>query len=160
MFFLEKSLINFFSFCEKRRKPLYALAPILQAQNKVESGMSLQNRAKKTDFFLIYRTPYHLHLSRVNYEPIQWPISHWLPSVIRDLTIRQRRHPWKRRWKIDFASFQSISRFNQVAQLLKRREFMLELKRGERARVQTEMVKFIALSIPFSGTLKFGHFTS
>ena len=94
--------------------------------------MSLQNRAKNTDFFWIYRTPYHLHLSRVNYEPIQWPIPSWLPSVIRDLTIRQRRRPWKRRWKIDFASFQSISRFNQVAQLLKRREFMLELKRGER----------------------------
>ena len=28
-----------------------------------------------------------------------------LPGHIRDLTIRQRRRPWKRRWKTDFASF-------------------------------------------------------
>ena len=26
-------------------------------------------------------------------------------TVLRDLTIRQRRRPWKRRWKMDFASF-------------------------------------------------------
>ena len=42
--------------------------------------------------------------------------------------------------------------------LFKRRGFWLELKRGERARVQTEMVEFIAL--PFQVNLKFGHFTS
>ena len=38
----------------------------------------------------------------------------------------------------------------QVAQLLKRREFMLELKRGGRARVQTQRVEFIALPFPSS----------
>ena len=49
---------------------------------------------------------------------------------IRDLTIRQRRRPWKSHWKIDLASFQTISRFSQVALSLKRKEFRLELKRG------------------------------
>ena len=48
----------------------------------------------------------------------------------RDLTIPQRRRPWKRHWKIDSASFQTISPFSQVPLLLKRREFRLELKRG------------------------------
>ena len=38
------------------------------------------------------------------------------------------------------ASFQIISRLTQVAQLLKRREFMLKLEKGSRTRVQTEMV--------------------
>ena len=42
----------------------------------------------------------------------------------------------------------------------KRREFRLELKKGHRAQVQTEMVKFIGLPFPFSSNLKFGHFTS
>ena len=70
---------------------------------------------------------------------------------IRDLTIRQRRRPWKPHWKI---SFQTISRLFQVAQLLKRREFMLDLKRGGRTRVQTEMVEFNALPFPSSKTLK------
>ena len=41
-----------------------------------------------------------------------------------------------------------------LALLLKRREFWLELKRGGRARVQTEMVEFIALSFPYSSKLK------
>ena len=57
-----------------------------------------------------------------------------------DLTIRQRRRPWRRRWKIDFASFHLFPRFFQGAQLLKRRQFGLELKRRNRARVLTEMV--------------------
>ena len=43
---------------------------------------------------------------------------------------------------------------------LKRGEFMLELKRGGHARVQTEMVEFIALPFPSSKNLKFCHFTS
>ena len=42
----------------------------------------------------------------------------------------------------------------QVAQLLKRREFMLELKRGGRARVQTQRVEFIALPFPSSKQIK------
>ena len=43
---------------------------------------------------------------------------------IRGLTIRPRqRH--QRRWKIDSASFETISRLSQVFQLLKRRGFML-----------------------------------
>ena len=35
-----------------------------------------------------------------------------------------------------------------VAQLLKRREFVLELKRGVSARVQTEIIEFMALPFP------------
>ena len=38
--------------------------------------------------------------------------------------------------------------------MLKRREFMLELKRGDRPRVQTEMLEFIALPFPFSNERK------
>ena len=34
----------------------------------------------------------------------------------------------------------------------------MELKRGDRARVQTEMVEFIALSFPFSSKLKIRSF--
>ena len=52
--------------------------------------------------------------------------------------------------QIDSASFPTISRLSQVAQFLKRREFMLELKRWGRAQVQTEMVEFIALPFPSS----------
>ena len=48
----------------------------------------------------------------------------------RDLTIRRRRRQWKRRWKIDFASFKTTSRLFQVTQSLEKREFLLELKRG------------------------------
>ena len=48
----------------------------------------------------------------------------------RDLTIQQRRRQWKRRWKIDFASFKTTSRLSQVTQSLEKREFLLELKRG------------------------------
>ena len=77
-----------------------------------------------------------------------------LPAHNRDLTIPQRRCPWKRHWKIDSASFQTISPFSQVALLLKRREFRLELKRGGRARVQTEKAEFIALPFPSSKNLK------
>ena len=76
----------------------------------------------------------------------------WLKTIYRDLTIRQRRRPWKGQWKIDSASFQTISRFSEVVLLLKRRGFRLELKRGGSVRVQTEMVEFIAL--PFSSSKK------
>ena len=69
---------------------------------------------------------------------------------VRDITIRQRRRPWKPRGKIDSASFQTISLLSKVAQLLKRRGFMLKLKKGSRTRVQTEMVEFIALPFPSS----------
>ena len=40
------------------------------------------------------------------------------------------------------------------ALLLKRKEFWLELKRGDRARVQTEMLEFNALPFPSSSKLK------
>ena len=46
------------------------------------------------------------------------------------------------------------------SQLLKWRQFMLELKRGDRPRVQTEMVEFIAFRSPPQKNLKFGYFTS
>ena len=42
----------------------------------------------------------------------------------------------------------------QIAQLLKRREFILETKRGNRARVQTKMVESIVLPFPYSSKLK------
>ena len=77
--------------------------------------------------------------------------------TFRDLTIRQRRRPWKRPWKIDSASFQTISRsskVSKVSRLFKRGEFMLELKRGGLARVQTQRVEFIALPFPFSKQIK------
>ena len=75
-----------------------------------------------------------------------------------DLTIRQRRRPWKRRRKIDFASFHFFSRLFQGAQLLKRREFSLKLKRRDRARILTEMVEFIALPFPSPSRLKIWSF--
>ena len=74
--------------------------------------------------------------------------------TFRDLTIRQQRRPWKGPWKIDSASFQIIPRSSKVARLLKRREFMLELKRGGRAPVQTQRVEFIALPFPSSKQIK------
>ena len=46
----------------------------------------------------------------------------------------------------------------QGAQLLKRREFSLELKRRDRARILTEMVEFIALPFSFSSKLKIWSF--
>ena len=45
---------------------------------------------------------------------------------------------------------------NSPMQLLKTRGFWLELKRGERAQVRTEIVEFIASLV----NLKFGHPTS
>ena len=52
-------------------------------------------------------------------------VTSWL--LKRDLTIRQRRRPWKVRWKIDFASFHFFSELFQGAQLLKRRKYGSEL---------------------------------
>ena len=49
-------------------------------------------------------------------------------------------------------------RLSQFALLLKRRGFWLELKRGERAQVRTEMVDFIALPFPFPSKLKIWSF--
>ena len=51
---------------------------------------------------------------------------------------------------IDSASFQTIAQLSKVAQLLNRREFVLEMKRGGRAQVQTEMGEFIVLPFPSS----------
>ena len=77
----------------------------------------------------------------------------------RDLTIRQRRRQWKRRWKIDFASFKTFSPFYQVTQLLERREVKLELKRGDRVRAERDS-KSYRLAVPVSQVnSKFGHFT-
>ena len=61
--------------------------------------------------------------------------------------------------KIDFASFQTVSRLSTVAQILKRREYMLDVKKGGRVRIRAGMVEFIALSFPVSSKLIFGHFT-
>ena len=65
---------------------------------------------------------------------------------------------WKRHWKIDSASFQTILQLSQFAKLLKRREFMLELKRGGHARVQTKMVELIALLFQSSKKLNIWSF--
>ena len=65
-------------------------------------------------------------------------------EVNKELTIRQRQRLWKRRWGTVFASFSTFSRLSQFALLLIRREFWLELKRGDQARDKTEMVEFIA----------------
>ena len=46
----------------------------------------------------------------------------------------------------------------QFTLLLKRREFWLELNRGDRALVRTEMVEFIAWPFPFSSKLKIWSF--
>ena len=93
---------------------------------------------------------------------VREPTSFWRENVvavvIRDLTIRQRRRPWKRRRKTDFASFWTFPRLSQLALLLKRRGFWLELKREERAQVRTEMAKFIALPFPFPSKLKIWSF--
>ena len=56
------------------------------------------------------------------------------------------------------AFFRYFSRLFQWTQLLKRREFWLELKRRDRAWVLTEMVEFIALQFPFPSKLKIGSF--
>ena len=61
--------------------------------------------------------------------------------------------------KGDFASFQtSFSRLSQVVLLLKIREFRLELKREDGARVQKEMAELIALPFPFSRKLNIWSF--
>ena len=70
---------------------------------------------------------------------------------IRDLTIWQRRHQWKRCWKI--GSYETFSPpINQVTHLFGSRKVRLELKRGDSVRVQREMV--ITLLFPFSSQLK------
>ena len=72
--------------------------------------------------------------------------------------IRQRRRQWKRRSKIDFVSFQTFSLLFQVTQLFQGKEIRLELKTGDRVRLQTEIAKIIALSFSFSRKLKIGLF--
>ena len=52
----------------------------------------------------------------------------------------------------------TFSRLSQFA-LLRKSGFWLELKKGERAQVRTEMVEFFDLPFPFPINLKFGHFT-
>ena len=74
------------------------------------------------------------------------------------LTIRQRRRPWQCRWKIDFASFQFFARLFQETQLLKRREFGLELKRRDCTQVLTNIVEFMGLPFPFPSKLKIWSF--
>lgn len=77
-----------------------------------------------------------------------------------DLTIQQRERLWKGRWKIDFASFRTFSRLSQVAQLFKRRKFMLQLKRRNCARVQTGMINLSPCRSRSQVNLKFGHLMS
>ena len=56
---------------------------------------------------------------------------YWRPY---DPTTYICRRPWNRRWKKDFATFQTESLLSQVAQFLKRRKFKLKLteERGPR----------------------------
>ena len=81
-----------------------------------------------------------------------------LHDTIRDLTMQQWWRQWKLCWKIDFASFKIFPPLYQVTQSLERRKVRLELKRGDRIRVQREEVKFIALPFPFSSPLKIWSF--
>ena len=76
-------------------------------------------------------------------------------GVTMDPTIRQGRRPCKmllgkNRLSILLNHFAIF----QVAQLLKRRKFILEPKRGDRARVQIKMVESIVLPFPYSSKLK------
>ena len=52
--------------------------------------------------------------------------------------------------KIDFASFHFFSNYPKSPSYLKTRVFRLEMKREDRAQVQTEMVEFHDLPFPFS----------
>ena len=60
--------------------------------------------------------------------------------------------------KTDFASFQTVSRLSTVAQILKRREYRLDVKKGGRVRIRAGMVEFIALSFPVSSKINFWPF--
>ena len=97
--------------------------------------------------FLFFIFPFPMLVPRFPFPVLVTPV---FRVHIKVLTIRQRRRPWKRPWKIDSAFFQTISRFFRVAQLFKRRELMLALKREGNAHVQTEMVEIIALPYPSS----------
>ena len=97
--------------------------------------------------FLFFIFPFPMLVPRFPFPVLVTPV---FRVHIKVLTIRQRRRPWKRPWKIDSAFFQTISRFFRVAQLFKRRELMLALKREGNAQVQTEMVEIIALPYPSS----------
>ena len=55
--------------------------------------------------------------------------------------------------KTDLASFQTFSRLCQVAQILKKRDFMLEVKWSKPVRVRARMVEFIPLPF-FSSKLR------
>ena len=75
--------------------------------------------------------------------------------VNRDLTIRQ----WPRRPRKVVKK--QTSHPSKLAQLFKRRQFKLELKRRECARLKTEIVEFIALPGSRSQVnVKFGRVTS
>ena len=76
-------------------------------------------------------------------------------SFIRELTVRQRRHPWKRPWKIDSASFQTISRSSKSPSYLKEGSLCWS---WSRASVQTQRVEFIALPFPSSKQIKIWSF--
>jgi len=80
--------------------------------------------------------------------------SPWLLRLtIWDLTIRQRRCQWN-----GLGVLWNFSPLYQVTQLLESEEVRLKLKRGDRVRVQREIVKFIALPFPFSSQLKIWSF--
>ena len=99
---------------EERGKPEYP-----------EKNLSEQGREPTTNSTHIWRqrrdlNPGHTGGRRV-LSPLRHPCS---PAYIC-------RRPWNRRWKIDFAAFQTESLLSQVAQFLKRRKFKLKLT-GER----------------------------
>ena len=70
--------------------------------------------------------------------------------------IRQQRRPIENvAEKMDFPLFHFLSRFSKGPSCLKDwREFGLELKRRDCARVLTEVVEFIALPFPFPSKLR------
>ena len=102
---------------------------------------------------------YMCHANKVNVakemkKECRWPST----CTVRELMIQQWWHPWKRYWKVDSASFQTISRFSQVILLLKRRDFRLDWREEATPEFKQEIVEFIVLLFPSSKKYKIWSF--
>ena len=76
-------------------------------------------------------------------------------GISKNPTIRQGRRPWKTSLgKIRLSILSNYFAIIQVTQLLKRREFILEPKRGNCARVHTKMIESIVLPFSYSSKVK------
>ena len=81
----------------------------------------------------------------------RYTIGPWSVFIIRDLTLWSNKWQcsWKRRWKIDFASFHFFWWLFQGAQLLKKREFGMEPGLGWSWREGTFPVVFLHIFFLF-----------